>query len=244
MSGWGCTETAPLATTSHVPVDRAGVIGLPVPGVEVKLAPGTVKTELRVRGPNVTPGYYKEPELTREAFDEVGFYRTGDAGSLLHPERPEEGLVFDGRLAENFKLGTGTWVQVGSLRTAVLAACSPVLQDLVVCGQGRDRIGILAWPNTGACQDMTGSNAAEPASLARSPQVLVAVRRGVAAHNRNNPAASTRIARVLLMAEPPSIDANEITDKGYINQRAVLERRADLVHQLYADPPSPDVLSC
>jgi feruloyl-CoA synthase len=243
-SGWGSTETAPLATAAHFPVDRAGVIGLPVPGVEVKLAPGTVKMELRVRGPNVTPGYYKEPELTREAFDSEGFYRTGDAGRLLDPERPEKGLVFDGRLAENFKLGTGTWVQVGSLRTAVLAACAPVLQDLVVCGQDHDRIGILAWPNVSACRDMTGGNAVEPAFFARAPDVLDVVRRGIAAHNRNCPAASTRIARALLLADPPSIDANEITDKGYINQRAVLERRADVVRELYADPPAPEVLVC
>jgi len=245
MSGWGSTETSPLATTAHFQVDRASVIGLPVPGVEVKIAPGPIRTELRVRGPNVTPGYYKEPELTRDAFDSEGFYRTGDAGRLLDPEAPEKGIVFDGRLAENFKLGTGTWVQVGVLRTAVLAACAPVLQDLVVCGEDRGQIGILAWPNVSACRDMTGGDAAaEPASLALAPEVLAAVRRGIAAHNRNHPAASTRIARVRLMVEPPSIDANEITDKGYINQRAVLERRADLVHELYADPPGPEVMVC
>jgi feruloyl-CoA synthase len=241
-SGWGSTETAPLSTTSHFPVDRAGVIGLPVPGVEVKMAPGALRMELRVRGPNVSPGYYKEPGLTREAFDSEGFYRTGDAGGFLDAEAPEKGIVFGGRLAENFKLGTGTWVHVGALRTSVLAACAPVLQDLVVCGEGSDQIGILAWPNITACQDMTG--ALEPASLVDAREVLEVVRRGIAAHNRDNPASSTRIARVRLLADPPSIDANEITDKGYINQRAVLKRRAALVQRLYADPPEPEVLVC
>ena len=244
-SGWGSTETAPLATTAHFPVDRAGVIGLPVPGVEVKLAPVAAKLELRVRGANVTPGYYNEPELTREAFDAEGFYRTGDAGRLLDPEAPEKGLVFEGRLAEDFKLGTGTWVHVGMLRSTVLAACAPALQDLVVCGHGRDEIGILAWPNASACRDLIGEEAAaDPASLARAPDVLDTVRRGIAAHNRAHPGASTRIARVHLMTEPASIDANEVTDKGYINQRAVLERRGDLVLRLFADPPGPEVLVC
>jgi feruloyl-CoA synthase len=244
-SGWGSTETAPLATTAHFPVDRAGVIGLPVPGVEVKLAPMDGKLELRVRGPNVTPGYFKAPDLTRQAFDEDGFYRTGDAGRLLDPEAPERGLLFEGRLAEDFKLGTGTWVQVGILRTTVLAACAPVLQDLVVCGHGRDRIGVLAWPDPGACRDLVGRTAADdPFSLSCARQVLDLVRRGIATHNRNHPGASTRIARVHLMAEPASIDANEITDKGYVNQRAALERRADLVERLFADPPAPDVIVC
>ena len=244
-SGWGSTETAPLATTAHFPVDRADVIGLPVAGVEVKLAPVAAKLELRVRGPNVTPGYYKAPDLTAKAFDDEGFYRTGDAGRLLDPEAPEKGLVFDGRLAENFKLGTGTWVHVGVLRTAVLAACAPVLQDLVICGEDRNQVGILAWPNVSACRDLVGRDgAADPVSLARDPEVLEAVRKGIRAHNRTHPGASTRIARVHLMAEPPSIDANEITDKGYINQRAVLDRRVGLVHGLFADPLGPDVIEC
>lgn len=244
-SGWGSTETAPLATTAHFPVDRADVIGLPVAGVEVKLAPVAGKLELRVRGPNVTPGYYKAPDLTGEAFDDEGFYRTGDAGRLLDPEAPERGLVFDGRLAENFKLGTGTWVHVGVLRTAVLAACAPVLQDLVICGEDRDQVGILAWPNVSACRDLVRRDgAADPVSLAHAPEVVEAVLERIRAHNRTHPGASTRIARVHLMAEPPSIDANEVTDKGYVNQRAVLERRVDLVHGLFADPPGPDVMVC
>jgi feruloyl-CoA synthase len=244
-SAWGATETSPLATTAHFPVDRAGVIGLPVPGAEVKLARVAARMELRVRGPNVTPGYFKEPDITREAFDPDGFYRTGDAGRLLDPDAPEKGLVFDGRLAEDFKLGTGTWVHVGVLRTAILAACAPALQDLVVCGHGRDVVGILAWLNLSACRDLAGADVvSDPVSLAHSPEVVEAVRRGIGAHNRANPGASTRIARVHLLAEPPSIDANEITDKGYVNQLAVRERRAGLVERLLADPPGPDVVVC
>ncbi|GMU66956.1 MAG: AMP-binding protein [Acidobacteriota bacterium] len=243
-SGWGSTETAPLATTAHFPVDRADVIGLPVPGVEILLAPGAVKQELRVKGPNVTPGYYGEPELTRAAFDDEGFYRTGDAGRLLDPEAPEKGIVFEGRLAENFKLGTGTWVLVGPLRSALLTACAPILQDLVVCGENRDRIGILAWPDVGACRELTGIATAGPAALARAPEVIEAVRRGIAAHNRSHPGASTRIERIHLLAEPPSFDADEITEKGYIHRAAVLERRAARVQELYADPPGPEVHTC
>ncbi len=239
-SGWGSTETAPLATTTHFPVDRAGVIGLPVPGVEIKLAASGLSTELRVRGPNVTPGYYKEPELTRAAFDADGFYKTGDSGALLVEDEPERGIAFGGRLAENFKLGTGTWVQVGALRTAVLAACAPILQDLVVCGEGRDQIAVLAWPNLKACQELSGKT--EVSAAVAAPAVLEALKRGIADHNSNNPASSTRIARACLVTDPPSIDANEVTDKGYINQRAVLTRRADSVQRLYADPPMTGVL--
>jgi feruloyl-CoA synthase len=243
-SSWGSTETAPLATSAHFPLQRAGVIGLPVPGVEIKMVPAGTKMELRVRGPNVTPGYYKRPDLTREAFDEEGFYRVGDAGRFADSTAPEQGLIFDGRIAEDFKLGTGTWVHVGALRLAALAACSPVFQDVVICGHDGEKIGLLAWLNVSACEQIVGRKEAswDPETLARAPEVRDIVRRGLARHNQANPAASTRITRVYVMAEPPSIDANEITDKGYINQRAVVERRTALVRQLFADPPGPDVI--
>jgi feruloyl-CoA synthase len=243
-SSWGSTETAPLATSAHFPLERAGVIGLPAPGVEVKMVPVGSKMELRVRGPNVTPGYYKRPDLTREAFDEEGFYRIGDAGRFADAGSPEKGLVFDGRMAEDFKLSTGTWVHVGALRLAALSAFSPVFQDVVVCGHEGEEIGILAWLNVGACEQLVGDGEKppEPASLVRAPEVLDVVRKGLARHNQANPAASTRITRVHVMTEPPSIDANEVTDKGYINQRAVVERRTALVQQLFAEPPGPDVM--
>jgi feruloyl-CoA synthase len=246
MAGWGSTETAPLATAVHFPVRRADVIGLPVRGVEVKLAPIGARFELRVRGPNVTPGYHRAPELTQAAFDSEGFYRTGDAGKLLDPESPEEGLVFDGRLAEDFKLGTGTWVSVGVLRSAVLGSCSPLLQELVICGEERDEVGILSWPNPGACSELLASldpaAAVDPAALVSSPHVRAAVLRGVRAHNREHTGASMRIGRILLLAEPPSMDAGELTDKGYVNQRAVRQRRSAAVDALFAAQPGPDVI--
>ena len=242
-SGWGSTETAPLATTAHFPVDRADVIGLPVPGVEIKLAPMAGKLELRVRGPNVTPGYYKAPDLTREAFDDDGFYRTGDAGRLLDPEAPEKGLVFDGRLAEDFKLGTGTWVHVGVLRTAVLAACAPVLQDLVVCGRGPrpGRHPRVAEPERLPRPGRTRRRRSGfPGSRPGGPRRRSAGSREPT--TRTTPALRHGSRASTCMAEPPSIDANEITDKGYVNQRAVLERRADLVARALRRFPGPDVI--
>jgi len=245
-SAWGSTETAPLATSAHFPLERAGNIGVPVPGVELKMVPSGAKLELRVRGPNVTPGYYRRPDLTADAFDAEGFYRIGDAGRLADPDRPELGLVFDGRIAEDFKLDTGTWVHVGGLRVAALAACSPLLQDAVVCGHDRHEVGILAWPNLAACRELApgATGTADVASLLRAPEIVSVLRTGLERHNTRNPASSVRIGRLHLMQEPPSIDANEITDKGYINQRAAIERRAALVERLYAATPGsdPDVI--
>jgi feruloyl-CoA synthase len=243
-SSWGLTETSPLATAAHFPIDRAGVIGVPVPGVEIKLAPVGEKLEMRVKGPNVTPGYLGRDDLTREAFDEDGFYRTGDAGRLEDPDDPAKGLVFDGRVVEDFKLMTGTFVSVGTLRVAALAAASPLLQDAVVCGEGRAEVALLAWLNPGAAREIAGEPDAAPETLVRSPAVAEFLRERLAAHNAENPASSTRICRVLLQAEPPSLDANEITDKGYINQRAVLECRADAVEALYAAEPGAEVIVC
>jgi len=236
LSAWGSTETSPLATSVHFTIERAGVIGLPIPGTEIKLAPSGSKMELRVRGPNVTPGYWRRDDLTREAFDEDGFFCMGDAGKLADPDDPAKGLVFDGRTAENFKLLSGTWVHVGELRLAAIAAGSPVIQDAVLTGHDREEIGLLAFANPAACKSLC-PDAPDDASLVDligRPQVRDAVAAGLRAHNRDNSANSRRIARVLLLAEPPDIDANEITDKGYINQRAVLENRAVLVERLYA----------
>jgi feruloyl-CoA synthase len=242
LSAWGSTETAPCATQVHFPIDRAGVIGVPVPGTEIKLAPAGDKLEIRVRGPNVSPGYWRHEAGAADAFDEEGFLRTGDAGRLADPDDPSRGLVFDGRIAENFKLLSGTWVHVGELRTALLAAGAPVIQDLVVTGHGRDAIGLLVFPNPAACRALCpAAPAGEPLDeLLRRPAVREALRTGLAAHNAANPANSRRVTCALLLAEPPSIDAGEITDKGYVNQRAVLTRRAALVDRLYAAPEAPD----
>jgi feruloyl-CoA synthase len=221
LSAWGSTETSPLATQVHFHIDRAGVIGLPVAGCELKLVPSAGKLEVRVRGEHVTPGYYKRPELTAAAFDEEGFYRIGDAVKLADPAEPSKGVMFDGRVAEDFKLSTGTWVHVGAVRVRLIAAGDPLIQDAVITGHDRTEVGALVFLNPAATKDVTPDWIR--ARLAKALKDLSA-----------QAGSSTYPRRLLVMAEPPSIDANEITDKGYMNQRAVLERRAALVEKLYA----------
>lgn len=217
LSAWGATETSPLATQVHFPIRRAGVVGLPVPGCELKLVPNGQKLEARVRGPNVTPGYFARDDLTRAAFDEEGFYRTGDAMKLADPEEPARGVVFDGRIAEDFKLLTGTWVHVGAARTRLITAADPVVQDAVITGADRDEVGALVF--------LTPAGAAlDEASLsARLDAALRAI-----ASEPGSP------RRVRVLRDPPSLDAGEITDKGYLNQRRLLETRAADVERLYA----------
>ena len=232
LSAWGSTETSPLATLVHFSIPRAGNIGLPVPGCELKFQPSGAKYELRLRGPNITPGYHDRPDLTAAAFDDEGFYCMGDAGQLADPDDPSAGVLFDGRVAEDFKLTTGTWVSVGALRVGVVGACSPLVQDVVVTGHDTDSIGLLIWPAMAAVAGLDPDAGDDPAALSASDAVNAAIAEKLAVWNAANPASSTRIARFVLMAEPPSIDANEITDKGYVNQRATLERRAELVDAL------------
>ena len=235
-SAWGATETAPLVTGVHFPIDRAGVIGIPAPGSEIKMIPNAGKLEMRVRGPNVTPGYYKRDDLTREAFDEDGFYKIGDAGRLADPDDPAKGILFDGRVAEDFKLLTGSWVSTGTLRVAAIAAGAPVIQDAVVAGHDRDEVGLLVFPSPVGAAKVAGLDPGTPLpEIVANQEVREALRTGLTAYNAENPGSSARIGRALLLKEPPNIDANEITDKGYINQRAVLERRTRLVETLYSD---------
>jgi len=242
-SSWGTTETAPLAVAAHYLIERAGNVGVPAPGCEVKLVPAGAKLEIRVRGPNVTPGYWKRPDLTAAAFDADGFYRPGDAMRLADANDPARGLLFDGRLAEDFKLMTGVWVHVGVLRVGVLAAASPALQDAVIAGENRGFVGLLAWLNPAGCQRLIGAGAPEGlAELTRHSAVRAHVRTGIARWNAGETGTSQKIARVLLLAAPPSIDEDEITDKGYINQRRVLERRAHEVDRLYAPAPDDEVI--
>jgi feruloyl-CoA synthase len=220
LSAWGSTETSPLATSVHFPMDRPGVIGLPVAGCELKLAPFGGKLEVRVRGPNVTPGYYRRPDLTSTAFDEEGFYRIGDAVKLADPREPAKGIVFDGRVAEDFKLSTGTWVNVGMVRVKLIAAADPIVQDAVITGHDRGEVGALVFLSA-AAKDL------KPEEIrSRLSQALAAL--------KVEGGSSMHPVRLLVLTEPPSIDANEITDKGYMNQRAVLERRSALVERLYA----------
>ena len=243
-SGYGATETAPTITNVHWPTERMGLLGLPLPGIELKLAPVGLKMEVRVRGACITKGYYKNPEKTRDAYDEEGFYRLGDGARFVNPDNPLEGLVFDGRVAEDFKLDTGTWVQAGKLRVDLVGAAAPVIQDAVICGHDRKYVAALAWPNWVGLPKVVTDEAAQSSldTMLNSSQLLEHVRAGVRAHNRANPGSSTAIKRVLFMAEPPSMDGGEITDKGYINQKAALTRRAHLVEKLYADPPGNDVI--
>jgi feruloyl-CoA synthase len=242
-TGWGSTETAPTSTGTYWDTERVGLIGLPFPGVELKMIPCGSKYELRLRGVNVTPGYFGQPDLTAAAFDEEGFYRIGDAGVFVDPDDPVAGIIFAGRVVEDFKLTTGTFVHVGSLRTDAIAAATPVIQDALVAGQDRPYIGLLAWPNLHACRQIVGDPDATYEDVVKHPAVIACLRRGLEAHNRSSEGASSlRIARAMLMVEPASIDGNELTDKGYINQRAGLERRAALVERLYADHPGEDVV--
>eukprot|EP01035_Chromulina_nebulosa_P001639 gene1639-2207_t len=242
-TGWGSTETAPTSTGTYWETERVGLIGLPFPGVELKMVPVGDKYELRLRGVNVMPGYYGRPDLTAAAFDEEGFYKIGDAGVFVDPEDPVQGLIFSGRVVEDFKLTTGTFVHVGAVRTDAIAAATPVIQDALVAGQDRPFIGLLAWPNLAACRVLIGDPDATFADVVRHPAVLQCFRDGLQAHNAACAGASSmRISRAMLMVEPASIDGNELTDKGYINQRAGLERRADLVARLYAEHPDDDVM--
>jgi feruloyl-CoA synthase len=244
VSAWGSTETAPCATAVHWRIDSAGIIGLPVPGTEILLTPNASKMELRVRGPNVTPGYWRDDAKTREAFDAEGFYRIGDAGRLYDDSDPSRGIVFDGRVAEDFKLASGTWVHVGALRVAAIAAAAPVIQDCVVTGQDRDEVGLLVFANPTGCIALCpdAGPATELADLIARPEVRRRLAEGLAAHNHTHAGSSTRIARALILPTPPGIDANEITDKGYVNQRAVLEHRAAEVAALHAETPGPAVI--
>jgi feruloyl-CoA synthase len=236
VSAWGSTETSPLATDCHFQAERSGNIGVPIPGTELKLVPSGDKLEVRVRGPNVTPGYWKAPDLTAKAFDADGFYLIGDAVTFADPERPERGLFFDGRVAEDFKLNSGTWVSVGTLRVAGIAALAPLAQDIVVTGHGGDHVRFLVFPNIAACRAHAGlADNASVDDVIGSEKVRAAIARGLAKLRAQGGGSSSHATRALLLAEPASVDGGEITDKGYINQRAVLTRRASAVAMLEDD---------
>jgi feruloyl-CoA synthase len=244
IAAWGSTETAPGATIVHFPIERAGYIGLPIPGCEIKLTPNSGRLEIRARGTNITPGYWKRPDLTQEAFDEEGYFKTGDAGRFAEPGRPEMGLEFDGRLSEDFKLTSGTWVNVGGVRVRAVSAGSPVIQDAVVTGHNQDEIGLLVFPNVDACRALCADIAADApvAALIGDARVRARIADALRTMAQDSAGSSTLPKRVLILEEPPSIDANEITDKGYINPRAVLMRRAALVERLHAPVPDPEVI--
>jgi feruloyl-CoA synthase len=235
LTGLGMTETAPSCTFALGIDVGSGDIGLPCPGVEVKLVPVEGKTEVRFRGPNVMPGYWRAPEQTAEVFDEERYYRTGDAVKLKDPSNLQRGLVFDGRIAEDFKLSTGTFVSVGPLRARIIVDGAPCVQDVVVAGMNRDDIGILVFPRVDECRKLAGLQADTPAGeVLRHSKIVGFFQALVDRQWKAGTGSANRVARAIVMAEPPQIDRGEITDKGSINQRAVLTHRAAVVDQLYA----------
>ena len=238
LTGLGATESAPMAIARMWQSSDSTNMGVPVPGVELKLVPIEGKLEARLRGPNVTPGYWRQPHLTREAFDSEGFYKLGDALKFQDPADPGQGLLFDGRTAEDFKLATGTWVNVGPLRARLLACLEPYARDVVLAGADRNEIGALIFPHLEACRKL----AAAAADVTCDARVHKEMGARLGAFARTSTGSSNRVCRAILVGEAPSLDAGEMTDKGSINQRAVLERRADLVAELYAPEPSPRVL--
>jgi feruloyl-CoA synthase len=227
LTGLGSTETAPFALAPRKEVERAGMVGIPAPGMDLKLVPNEGKLEARVRGPNVTPGYWAQEEITRAAFDEEGFYKLGDALLFVDEAKPDLGFTFDGRLAEDFKLSSGTWVSVGPLRAKFIHAAAPYAKDIVVAGHDREHVAALIIPDMEACRgiDLTTTFRSVLDSLARE-----------------STGSSNRIARAIVLTEALSLDAHEITDKGSINQRSVLNNRAALVEDLYSSSPSASVI--
>jgi feruloyl-CoA synthase len=244
LSGLGATETSPAVTFTTPDIDRAGIIGWPAAGNLVKLAPVGDKLELRVRGPNVTAGYWRLPEQTAAAFDEEGFYRLGDAVRFVDPADAMRGLVFEGRLSEDFKLASGSWVRVGPLRAQLLAALAPLAQDVVIAGLNQDFLAILIVPDVRSCvQELPLPAAVDATELVAHPELRRRCIAALTAHDKLHPGDSTRVERAVLLAEPLSPDKGEITDKGSVNQRMVLQCRASLVLDLYRDPPPAHVLT-
>lgn len=226
-SGYGTTETGPGITVTHWPSDGHGEIGLPAADIDVKLVPVEKRFEVRVRGNTVTPGYYKRPDLTAAAFDDEGYYQVGDLVEFVDPTNPAQGLRFAGRLSENFKLANGSWVATGDLRLAVLEACRPLISDLVIAGLDQADVRIMVWPAPGADPDLLQDQLTERLTT----------------YNAHAGGVTHRIAAFRILDEPPSIGNGETTDKGYVNQRGVLSRRAHLVDELYASRPGPGVVS-
>ena len=242
-TGLGATETAPMAIQWPRDSELTGVIGIPVPGVELKLVPIGAKIEARVKGPSVTPGYWRNPKLTAAAFDEEGYYRFGDAVRFVDPNDINKGLIFDGRFAEDFKMASGTWVNVGPLRTRIIHHFAPYVRDVVIAGHDRDFLGMLVVPDLEACRKLASGTAADSvAEILRHENVARAFTELLESFAADATGASNRIERAILLDEPPALDHGEITDKGSLNQRAILDHRSALVDELYAENPPARVL--
>lgn len=242
VTGYGSTETAPFAFTTTWPVEQAGHVGLPAPGLEIKLVPNIDKLELRLKGPNVTPGYWREPLLSKAAFDEEGFYKIGDALRFVDPGDVNKGFIFDGRVSEDFKLSTGTWVNMAGVRTSVIAACAPFIRDVVLTGLDRNYLGAMIFPDLEVCaRHAELPEDSHPELIVGHPRVRQTFEEALKLLATHATGSSNHVARAVLLAMPPDIDKGEVTDKGSINQRAVHAARAGLVEALYADAPGPDI---
>jgi feruloyl-CoA synthase len=239
LTGLGSTESAPMAIARMWQSKDSTNMGVPVPGVELKLVPCDDKLEARLRGPNIMPGYWRQRDLTAAAFDADGFYKLGDALRFQDPDDPGEGLLFDGRIAEDFKLATGTWVNVGPLRARLLAELEPYARDVVIAGADCNEIGALIFPHLDACRRLAADGTADITADAR---VIEELRARLTAFAGGSTGSSNRVCRAILLDEPPLLDAGEMTDKGSLNQRAVLTRRAGHVAELYAPEPSARVI--
>jgi feruloyl-CoA synthase len=244
LTGLGATETAPFFMSVTPKTSRSGHVGLPVAGNEAKLIPNNGKLEVRAKGPNVMPGYWRQPELTAAAFDEEGFYRLGDALKPVNPDDFNEGFDFDGRISEDFKLGSGTWVSVGPLRARLIAACAPLVRDVVIAGINRDELSALVVLDLDGCRAVNPDlPAGNPAAAASDPLVRETFRNALTKFNAASTGSSSRISRAVLLDTPLSIDRGEVTDKGSVNQRSVLEHRADLIDAIYSKSPDAKTIS-
>jgi feruloyl-CoA synthase len=241
ISAYGSTETTSGCIAIHYETDKVG-LGLPMPGISVKLVPVDTRYEIRIAGPVITAGYLHDPQKTAESRDEEGYYRMGDLAVFHNPDDPAEGLAFAGRLAEEFKLGSGTWVSGGQLRTDLLKALAPWVTEVVICGEQQTYVAVLAWANRPVLERDFGIATTARLSGAALEPLHAAVRERLGAHNSVNPGASTRVRRLLLLEEPPNPGAHELSDKGTVNRSAVITRRSADVERLYADAPGPDVL--
>jgi feruloyl-CoA synthase len=243
ITGLGMTESGPSALFANWPGSYSGLLGCPVSGLELKLTSCGDKQEARYRGPNVTPGYWRQPEATAAAFDEEGFFRTGDAVKFSDASDPSKGLLFDGRLAEDFKLSTGTWVSVGMLRAAIVKAGAPIIQDAVITGHDRDYIGAILFVTLESCRALARLPAsASPANVLAHGAVTAKVQDMLDELACAGTGSASRIARVFIADFAPSIDVGEVTDKGSLNQRVILKHRVEIVEEIYAEPRSARVL--
>jgi feruloyl-CoA synthase len=244
LTGLGATETSPFFMSVRPDTSRSGHVGLPVPGNDAKLIPNNGKLEVRARGPNVTPGYWRQPDLTAKAFDEEGYYKFGDALRPADPNDLDAGFDFDGRIAEDFKLASGTWVSVGPLRARFVATCAPLVRDVVISGINRDEISALVVLDLDGCRLINPTLPSDDlAAAAHDPLIRDAFRERFLKLLAGATGSSTRITRAVLLDAPLSIDRGEVTDKGSINQRAVLEHRSALIETLYATAPPAQVIA-